>query len=60
MRYKINYFMNGGTLYFDNSINDIFIVENASLKDIENIFESLDNILNQWWTSKIYTETHDV
>ena len=47
MKYKINYFMNGGSLYFDNTINDIFIAENGTLIDIENVYKSLDNVLNQ-------------
>tara|TARA_B100000424_G_scaffold242370_1_gene211176 strand:- start:248 stop:802 length:555 start_codon:yes stop_codon:yes gene_type:complete len=39
--------MNGGSLYFDNTINDIFIAENGTLIDIENVYKSLDNVLNQ-------------
>ena len=47
MKYKINYFMNGGSLYFDNTINDIFIAENGTFNDIENVYKSLDKVLNQ-------------
>mgnify|MGYP001212556472 CR=1 FL=1 len=48
MKYKIDYFtMNGSSISFDNASNSIFYIENGIEIDINNIYKSLDIVLDQ-------------